>query len=70
MQRPSFRRTNTPRCTISVIVSFLIGGCGGESGQPSAPAPLSGQTKGWSEGERQRSDSQGPRIKSGNIKTH
>ena len=69
MQCPPLCRTHT-LCTASVVVWLLISGCSGESAQPSAPAPLSGQTKASSEGVRQRFDSQGPRIKSSNIKTH
>jgi hypothetical protein len=67
MHRPPICRTHAPLRTTIVIVSLLFGGCTGES---SAPAPLSGQTKSWSEGDGQRSDSQGARVKSSNIKTH
>jgi hypothetical protein len=70
MQRPPIRGTHSALRTTAVIVSLLIGGCGGEADQLSSPASLGGQTKGSGEGERQRSDSQGPRIKSSNIKTH
>jgi hypothetical protein len=67
MESPHFRCKHLRLCMISVLPAFLIGGCGGES---RAPAPISGQSKGWSEGERHRSGSQSPRIKSSNIKTH
>jgi hypothetical protein len=67
MHSSSFHRVLLPLLTISALATLLIGGCTGES---SAPAPRSGQTKGWSEGDGQRSGSQSPRFKSSNIKTH
>jgi hypothetical protein len=70
MQRPPIRGTHTALRMTTVIVSLLIGGCGGEADQLSSPASLSGQAKGSGEGARQHSDSQSPRIKSSNIKTH
>jgi hypothetical protein len=67
MHSPSFQRTRLALRMISALAALLIGGCTGES---SAPAPLSGQAKGWSEGDGERSGSESPRVKSTNIKTH
>jgi hypothetical protein len=67
MHSPSFHQTLLTRRMLLALAALLIGGCTGES---SAPAPLSGQIKGQSEVDGQRSGSQSPRVKSGNIKTH
>ena len=67
MHSPSFHRTGLAPRTISALAALLMGGCTGES---SAPAPLSGHAKGWSERDGQRSGLQSPRVKSTNIKTH
>jgi hypothetical protein len=67
MHSPSFHQTLLTLRMILALAALLIGGCTGES---SAPAPISGQIKGRSEVDGQRSGSQSPRVKSGNIKTH
>jgi hypothetical protein len=70
MQTPPIWRVRVPLRTTSVVMSFLIAGCGDYSAQPNAPAAINGQTNGSGEGSRQYSGSQGSRVKPTNIKTH